>query len=263
MIKFCSLFSGSSGNAIFIGTEKTKILIDAGVSKKKIVQALKSIGEEPGELNAVLVSHEHNDHIRGVGFLSRGFDVPVYANEGTWMSMESKLGGIRTYNRRTFDTGKGFEIYDLFIHPFEIPHDASDPVGFNIYAGGKKITIATDIGHMTRTLLSNLMESDLLFLESNHDVDMLMVGPYPWSLKQRIMGKKGHLSNEMAGKVIAYLAEKGMRNFIIGHLSKVNNFPELAYRTVYNELASKKIEVGRDVSLNVALRNEVGQVVAV
>lgn len=263
MIKFCSLFSGSTGNAIFIGTERTKILIDAGVSKKKIVEALTSIGENPAELSAVLVSHEHTDHTRGVDLISKYFNVPIYANEGTWGSMEHKLNNVKLENRRIFDTGKSFELDEFDIHPFAIPHDASDPVGFNICAGGKKITIATDIGHMTRVLLSKMEDSNILFLESNHDVEMLRIGPYPWNLKQRILGRSGHLSNEMASKVIAYLAEKGMKNFFIGHLSKTNNFPELAYQTVCNGLAEKSIIPGKDVSLHVALRNQTGEVVAI
>ena len=261
MIKFCSLFSGSSGNCIYIRKDRTSVLIDAGLSGKRIIEALHSIGENPAELSAILVTHEHSDHTRGVGILSRKFNVPVFANEGTWNAMEREIGPVNLQNKMYFNTDTEFEIGQLTVKAFPIPHDAAEPVGYNFFAGNRKITTATDIGHITKTLLGYLEASDLLFLEANHDIEMLKVGPYPWPLKKRIMGENGHLSNEMAGKVIAYFAEQGMRRFILAHLSKDNNFPELAYQTVYNALNEKKICVGTDVTLEVALRDRVGSVV--
>ncbi|MCX7924090.1 MAG: MBL fold metallo-hydrolase [Clostridia bacterium] len=261
MIKFCSLFSGSSGNSIFLGTHKARILIDAGLSGKKIIEALCSIGENPSELSAILVSHEHSDHIRGAGIISRKFDVPIYANENTWEAMEQQIGPVSVKNKRYFNTASEFEINDICVKPFSIPHDAAEPVGFNFFVGNKKITTATDIGCMKKSLLGHLEMSDLLLLESNHDEQMVKVGPYPWSLKQRILGDRGHLSNELAGKVVAYLAEKGTKKFLLGHLSKENNFPELAYQTVYNTLMEKKICAGIDVMLDVVVRDRVGKVI--
>ncbi len=263
MIKFCSLFSGSSGNCIFLGTDKTKILIDTGLSAKRIIEALGSIGEKPSDISAVLISHEHIDHIRGAGIFSRKFDVPIYANENTWRAMEALIGPVNIKNKRHFDVGREFEITDVCVNPFNIPHDAADPVGFNFYTGNKKITTATDIGHINKELLKYLEGSDLLFLESNHDVEMLKVGPYPWHLKKRIMGDRGHLSNETAGKVIAYMAQKGTRRFLLGHLSRENNFPELAYQTVCNALGEKRISAGMDVELSVALRDRVGKIIEI
>jgi len=260
MIKFCSLFSGSSGNALFIGTERTKLLIDAGLSGKRILEALCSIGENPAELSAILISHEHVDHVRGAGIISRKQDIPIYANERTWNAMEYGLGPVKLENRVCFCTGESFEIGDICVRPFSIPHDAAEPVGYNFFAEGRRITTATDIGHMNKELLSYIEGNDLLLLESNHDVEMLKVGPYPWSLKKRIMGDHGHLSNEMAAKCIAYLAERGCRNFILGHLSHENNFPELAYQTTLNALTEKQIVVGGDVSLEVAGRDRTGRV---
>lgn len=259
MIKFCSLFSGSSGNALFIGTEKTKLLIDAGLSGKRILEALCSIGENPAELSAILISHEHVDHVRGAGIISRKQNVPIYANEATWCAMENGLGPVKLENRVAFCTGQVFEIGDITVRPFNIPHDAAEPVGYNFFAEGKRITTATDIGHMNKELLTNIEDNDLLLLESNHDIEMLKVGPYPWSLKKRIMGDHGHLSNEMAAKVIAYLAERGCKSFILGHLSHENNFPELAYQTSFNALTEKQIVVGGDVTLEVAHRDRAGQ----
>lgn len=260
MIKFCSLFSGSSGNALFIGTEKTKLLIDAGLSGKRILEALCSIGESPAELSAILITHEHVDHVRGAGIVSRKQNVPIYANEATWQAMECGLGPVKLENRCAFCTGEEFEIGDICIRPFAIPHDAAEPVGYNFFAQGKKITTATDIGHMNKELLPYIEGNDLLLLESNHDTEMLKVGPYPWPLKKRILGDHGHLSNEIAAKVIAYLAEKGGKRFILGHLSHENNFPELAYQTALNALNEKQIVVGGDITLEVALRDRVGSV---
>jgi len=261
MVKFCSLYSGSSGNCIFLGRGKTKILIDVGLSGKKIVEALASIDEKLSEISAILISHEHSDHIKGAGIVSRKFNIPIYANEKTWEAMENLIGPVDIKNRMYFNTGEEFEIGEVGIKTFPIPHDACEPVGFNFFAGNKKLTIATDIGHINKELLCSFKMSDLLLLESNHDIEMLMVGRYPWHLKKRILGDRGHLSNEMAGKVAAYMAEKGTRNLLLGHLSKENNFPELAYQTVYNALCEKKIRVGEDVMLDVALRDKVGKVI--
>jgi phosphoribosyl 1,2-cyclic phosphodiesterase len=263
MIKFCSLYSGSSGNCLFLGTEKTRILIDTGLSAKRIVEALCSIGEKPSDISAILVSHEHSDHVKGAGIFSRKFNVPVYANENTWDAMEAAIGPVDSKNKMYFNTGKEFEILDVCVNPFNIPHDAAEPVGFNFFVGNKKITTATDIGHINKGLLQYLENNDLLFLEANHDVEMLKVGPYPWHLKRRIMGDSGHLSNEMAGKVIAYMAGKGTRKFLLGHLSRENNFPELAYQTVCNALSEKQICAGVDVELSVAMRDRAGRVIEV
>ncbi|MCX8130860.1 MAG: MBL fold metallo-hydrolase [Clostridia bacterium] len=263
MVRFCSLYSGSSGNCLYISAGKTKLLIDAGVSAKKVIEALCSIGEKPSELSAILVSHEHSDHTRGAGIISRKFNIPIYANNKTWETMEREIGPVDINNRKYFSTEEEFELGAVSIKTFSIPHDASEPVGFNFFVDGKKITTATDIGHITKSLLNNFYMSDLILLESNHDVEMLKVGPYPWHLKKRILGDRGHLSNEMAGKVVAHLAENGTKRFLLGHLSKENNFPELAYQTVYNALTEKKICVGTDVTLEVALRDRTSIVVEI
>jgi len=241
--------------------DNTKILIDAGLSAKRIVQALQSIGESPSELSAILVTHEHSDHRHGVGIMSRKFDVPIFANENTWNAMEKEIGPVNIKNKQYFRTDKEFEIGGIGIKPFKIPHDAADPVGFNFFSKNIKITTATDLGHITKELLSHFDESNLILLESNHDVEMLRIGPYPWHLKKRIEGENGHLSNEMAGKVVAYLAERGTKRFLLGHLSKENNFPELAYQTVLNALTEKKIAVGSDISLDIALRDRIGEII--
>ena len=261
MIKFCSLYSGSSGNSIFLSVGSTKLLIDAGLSAKRIIEALVTIGENPAELSAVLISHEHSDHIKGAGILSRKFNIPIYANENTWEGRIPMIGPVNLANRVYFNTGTQFQIGDIAINAFPIPHDACEPVGYNFFAENKKVTIATDIGHISLDLLNCLEASDLLLLESNHDVEMLRIGPYPWHLKKRIAGDNGHLSNEAAGKVIAYMAEKGTKRFLLGHLSRENNFPELAYQTVCNALFEKQMCVGTDIMLDVVLRDRVGEII--
>lgn len=260
MIKICSLFSGSSGNCIFISYNKTAVLIDAGVSGKRIEAALAGIGESLENIAGIFITHEHSDHINGAGILSRRYKIPVYANSATWTAMRPFMGKLKSENIRHVEIGEIKTVGDISVRPFPIPHDAVCPVGYNIFIAGKKLTIATDIGHMNNALLANLEKSDMVLLESNHDVEMLMTGRYPWPLKQRILGDHGHLCNEVAGKVVAHLAQCGTERFLLGHLSKENNFPELAYRTVCNALLENKINPLKDIYLEVALRDRASNV---
>jgi phosphoribosyl 1,2-cyclic phosphodiesterase len=226
MFKFCSLYSGSTGNSSLIQTNTTKILIDAGESAKKIADALISLNIEPTEINAILITHEHSDHVKGLGTFSKKYNVPVFANIETWNAMPIQKEKVLVDNIKYFEFEK-FEIGDITILPFSIPHDAANPCGFNIYYDGKKISVATDIGHMTTEVVNNLTNSSFILLESNYDPNILKCSSYPYSLKQRILGPNGHLPNEMAGKTISYLAERGLNSVMLGHLSKENNFPEL------------------------------------
>lgn len=260
MIKVCSLFSGSSGNCIFISSKETAILIDAGLSGRKIEKAIESIGESFDNISAIFITHEHSDHIHGAGILSRRYKLPVYANSETWEAMRPFMGKMASEHIRYIEVGEPLEIGDIQIKSFPIPHDAACPVGYNLFIKDKKLTIATDIGHVTNELLSNFEKSDMVLLESNHDIEMLKSGPYPWPLKQRILSDNGHLCNDMAGKVVAYLAENGTKLFLLGHLSKENNFPELAYQTVCNALMQKQIDPHSDVYLEVAQRDRASKV---
>ena len=263
MVKFCSLFSGSSGNCLLVSDGVTTILVDAGMSGKRILDAIKSIGCDPSTIDGICITHEHSDHIKGAGILSRMLDVPIFANENTWKSMEKELGKVGEVNKRYFKTGEEFSIGDICVHPFSIPHDASEPVGFNFFVENKKISIATDIGHANKELFDNIVGSDFTLLEANHDVEMVRMGPYPWHLKQRILGDNGHLSNIMAGKLLARLVENGTTNFLLGHLSGDNNFPQLAYETVKNVLEEKGIKTGTDVRFEVAMRDRVGSFICI
>ncbi len=259
MLKLASLYSGSSGNSIYISSKSTHILVDAGLSGKRIEKSMASIGASIKNIQAILISHEHMDHILGAGVLSRRYGIPIYANEKTWEAMRVSLKKIDPDCIRIFLTGQPFKIGDIEINTFSTPHDAIEPVGFNFCCNKKKVTIATDIGHIHKSLLNNLVGSDMILLESNHDIEMLKVGRYPWPLKQRIMSDKGHLCNDMAAKVVAYLAANGTKKFLLGHLSKENNFPELAFQTVKNALTEKSVAAGRDVYVGIAYRDRVSE----
>jgi phosphoribosyl 1,2-cyclic phosphodiesterase len=254
MFRFCSLFSGSNGNSLFVTDGKTRILVDAGVSGIRIQNALTSIGENPASIDAVFVTHEHSDHSHSVGILSRRYNIPVYATKGTWRGMRGSIGNVNELNVMYVAPDKSIIIGNIEVHPFRIPHDATDPVGYSFKCENKKLTIATDIGHMNAELLENIRNSDLLMLESNHDLEMLENGPYPYILKRRIKSEHGHLCNSIAGETIAQLALEGVKKFIIGHLSGENNNPEIAYRTVGACIESIGFKLGKDIELHVAER---------
>ena len=261
MLNFCSLYSGSSGNSLFVETPNTKILIDAGVSCKKIETALNDININPSSLDGILVTHEHIDHVQALGSLSKKYDLPVFVNQETLDAMPKQRDKISDKNIKLFKVNDNFEIGDLKIHSFSIPHDAANPCGFSLYKDDKKISIATDIGHMTNSILKNLEESLFVLLEANYDPEILRCTSYPFSLKSRIAGPTGHLSNEIAGKTISYLLQSGLKNAMLGHLSKESNFPELAYQTVVDELISNNNE--NKLSLSVASRDNHSKIIEV
>lgn len=188
MMNFCSLYSGSSGNSLFVETKNTKILVDAGVSCKKIETALNDINIDPSSLDGILVTHEHIDHVQALGTLSKKFDLPVFVNKETLDAMPKQKDKIKDKNIKLFKVNDKFEIGDLLIKPFSIPHDAANPCGFGIYKGDKKISIATDIGHMTNDILKSLEESLFIMLEANYDPEVLRCSSYPFPLKSRIAG---------------------------------------------------------------------------
>lgn len=232
-----------------------------GESAKKIAGALNSINIEPSSIDAILITHEHSDHIKGISTFSKKYNVPVYANEKTWNAMNVQKEKIEKCNIKYFEFNK-FNIGDLCILPFSIPHDAADPCGFNIFYENKKMSVATDIGHITTEIIDRLSNSSFILLEANYDNNVLKCSSYPYSLKQRIAGPNGHLSNDIAGKTISYLVEHGLNTVMLGHLSKENNFPELAYKTVVEQLMEKNIK-NDSFNLSVATRNCVSQIIDV
>lgn len=243
------------GNCLYVESDNTKLLIDAGVSLKKIEKGLDTINVSPSSIDGILVTHEHSDHIQSLGNLSKKFNLPVFANSETFDAMPKQTDKISTENINKFKIKQKFSINDVEITPFAIPHDAANPCGFNISCNDDKISIATDIGHMTNEILKQLEGSKFVLLESNYDTEVLKLSKYPFSLKQRIAGPNGHLSNEIASKVINYLLHDNLKTAMLGHLSKESNFPELAYQTVVNELINSNSDVSK-LSLSVASRNE-------
>lgn len=259
---FCSLYSGSSGNCIFASSDNAKILIDAGLPGKKIDEALKHIGQEANEIDGIFITHEHIDHIKGVGVLSRKYDIPIYASPNTWVAMENNIGKIKEHNIKVMDRRSTISINDLDIKSFNIPHDAAGPVGYTMDCKGKRISLATDFGIFTEEIRDNIKESDVILLESNHDINMLKMGPYPYTLKRRVLSEVGHLSNEDCGNAITDILRYGLgKKIILGHLSGTNNHPDLAYETVSGILRENGINIGGDVHLNMASRHEPGKII--
>ena len=261
-MKFCSLYSGSSGNSIFIASDNAKVLIDAGLAGKKIDDALKHIGEESSSIDGIFITHEHIDHIKGVGVLSRKYDIPIYANHNTWAVMEKNIGKIKERNIRIMDRRSSITINDLEIRSFNIPHDAIAPVGYTVSYAGKNASVVTDFGVFTEEIRDNIIDSDIILLESNHDVNMLRMGPYPYKLKLRVLGENGHLSNEDCGSaIVSLLKNDKKKQIVLGHLSGTNNHPDLAYQTVVDVLSANGIRPGDDVILQLASRHNPSEII--
>ncbi len=260
MLKFCSLYSGSSGNCLFIESNKTKILVDCGTSGKKVEDGLEAIDKSIQDIDAILVTHEHSDHIKSLGLISKKYNIPVYANIETWSAMAEQRNKIQEENRQLFEVDKDFEIGNLLIHPFSIPHDAANPCGFSIYNGNNKISIATDLGHVTTSVYDNLKESKFALIEANYSPEVLQMSRYPFLLKQRISGPNGHLSNNSSGELISKLVKDDLKQVMLGHLSKENNFPELAYQTVAEELMNANVDM-KSIKLDVASRDNPSKII--
>lgn len=263
-MRLCSIASGSSGNCIYVGSEATHLLVDTGISGRRIEQGLKGLELTPRELDGILITHEHADHISGLGVLARKYEIPIYATQGTIDAMLGS-GSLGTVEEELFHPVREDEkliIKDLTINPMHISHDAAQPVGYRIAYGSKKVAICTDLGVYNDYTVECLKGMDALLLEANHDVNMLQVGPYPYYLKQRILGDRGHLSNENSGRLLCRILHDGLKAVLLGHLSKENNLPELAYESVRMEInmADNRYRAG-DFDIRVAKRSEVSPVV--
>lgn len=253
-----SIASGSSGNCIYVGSEDTHLLVDVGISKKRIEAGLCGIEVDPKKLSGILITHEHSDHISGLGVMSRKHKLPIYATSETIGRIlnNSATGGIDPELFHPIVPGAMFFIGGIKIHSFSVPHDAANPVGYTFEAEGKKVGVATDIGVVTEVIAEHLKGVRALLLEANHDVHMLEAGTYPYQLKRRILGNQGHLSNENSGRLLARIWTKELKHIFLGHLSEENNFPDLAYETVRLELLNAHQDFERYTSLSVASRSE-------
>ncbi|WAM32043.1 MBL fold metallo-hydrolase [Caldicellulosiruptor naganoensis] len=252
-IIFCPLYSGSSGNVILISYKDTTILVDAGVSFRKLTCALNKIGFNK-KIDAILLSHDHSDHVKCAGVYFRKLNVPIITNYRTWEAIKNSIGKVDERNVHLIETGTSFSIGNIGIDTFSIPHDAKDPMGFCFYVGNKKISISTDLGHVNEKVAQKIDFSDIILLEANHDIEMLLTGPYPYYLKQRIKSDIGHLSNEQAAQMILKLNLERTKRIYLGHLSEENNHPDVALMTVKSILKEKGVFESFDFSLDVAQR---------
>ena len=265
-MRLLSIASGSSGNCIYTGTDQTHILIDAGISAKRIEKGLFEVGLKPSELSGIFITHEHSDHIKGLGVLARKYEIPIYGTEGT-LSEIRNVKSLGEYSEDLLIPLRGdvkFALGDMEILPFHIDHDAADPVAYRIQNNGKSVAVATDLGHYDQYIIDHLLDLDALLLESNHDIRMLETGPYPYYLKRRILGDHGHLSNENAGRLLNCILNDKLKHILLGHLSKENNLPELAFETVRLEVDMGDCPYrSSDFYMTVASRDEMSEIITV
>ncbi len=261
-MRFTSLASGSSGNVSYIGTDNTHILVDAGISNKRIELGLNTLGLKPSELSGIFITHEHSDHIQGLKVFSKKYQIPIYASRGTIEAICDKgiLEG-REELLSPVEENKNLELGELCVEAFHIYHDAREPVGYRVSNGSKHIAIATDMGHYDDYIVDMLSGLDAILLEANHDVRMLEVGRYPYELKRRILGDIGHLSNENAGRLLCEILHDNMQKIYLGHLSRDNNYPELCYEAVRYEISSENNKYkADDFYIEVAARDQMSSI---
>jgi len=259
-MEICSITSGSSGNCICAGTDTCHLMIDAGISGKRIENGLNSVGLKTEEMEGILVTHEHSDHISGLGVIARRYGLPIYGTKGTLeaIAATSSVGKVDTSLFHVLEPDEDVLIGEIIVHPIRTSHDAADPVAYILKNGSQKIGIITDLGMYDDYIIDNLQGLDVLLLEANHDVHMLEVGSYPYPLKRRILGERGHLSNEVSGQLLGEILHDNMKSIILGHLSKENNYEYLAYETVRQEVElGANPYKGNDFPMYVAKRNEV------
>jgi len=262
MTELWVLGSGSAGNAIYLSTGETRLLIDIGFGPRQLSERLKQIGADPARITAVLISHEHSDHIRGLNLLRRKEcrRIFCYANRPTAEAVNGACGYLPE-NLRLFTNGDAFSIGDIVINPFSVQHDAIDPVGFEILCNGLKIAVATDLGCVTSLVRERMKDSNCVIIEANHDEALLKNNLHrPWSLKQRILGRSGHLSNENAGRLVAEIAHEGLRTVVLAHISRDCNTPALAKTTVEKHLAKARMS---HIPVLVAKQDEVSDSIPV
>lgn len=257
-MRLAPIASGSSGNCIYIGSDNTHVLIDVGISAKRIEDGLRELDIKGEDLDGIFITHEHIDHIAGLGVMSRKYNIPVYATRETIEAIKeyNKLGKVEYDIFHPIAADVEWKLKDLNINAFRISHDAANPVAYTVSDGNKKCAVATDMGTYSDYIVESLKGVNGLVLEANHDVRMLQVGPYPYQLKRRILSDFGHLSNESAGRLLAKIVHDNVTKVYLGHLSKENNMPELAFETVRLELDMAENEYkAKDFDISVAKRD--------
>lgn len=256
-MKICSLTSGSNGNCIYIESNKSKVLVDCGNTGKLTVELLSQIGINPCDLNAIFVTHEHLDHIKGVGVMSRKYDLPIIANEKTWIAMKPVIGKIDPKNIFVFKSNTFFSFRDMDIQAVSTFHDAVDPVFYIFHQNKQKITILTDTGTVTDSMVDAIKGSRAYLIEANHDIEMLKGGPYPLLLKKRILSDYGHLSNDLSSDILSRIVRGKSELILLGHLSRENNTEELALREAKFKLRASGLDTDRDVRLRIAHKDRI------
>lgn len=265
-MRLCSIASGSSGNCIYVGSDTTHILVDVGISGKRTTEGLGKLGVKAEELDGIFITHEHADHINGLGVMARKYGVPVYGTRGTLEAIKNtaSVGKIDEGLFHEIEADTKITVKDLTVNPMRTSHDAAEPVAYRISHGKKKIGIITDLGCYNDYTVECLKGMNALLIEANHDVNMLQVGPYPYYLKKRILGERGHLSNELSGQLLSRILNDDMQAIVLGHLSKENNLPELAYETVRVEITMADNEYKpNDFPMWVAKRSELSEIIEI
>ncbi len=238
-IKLCPIRSSSKGNSTIVFTKETKILVDCGLSGKVVEDFFKTAGLDGNSLDAIVVTHEHSDHTKGVGIISRKYNIPIFANAPTWQAMNRDLGKIAEQNKRIFSTGKEFYINDVKVQTFFTSHDAAESVGYVFEKNSERVAVATDMGFVSPEIIQATAGCHTVLLEANYDANMLDIGSYPYVLKRRIKGERGHLDNCDAAEFAHVLAENGTKCLFLGHLSEENNYPPIAYNAVKEQLCGE------------------------
>lgn len=258
-IQFSSLASGSSGNCQLIQSNQTTLLLDAGLTGKYITNALHHYDITLDRVNGILITHEHSDHISGLGVLHRKANLPIYISPNTWQVIKDKIGKINAKQLHFIESDRSFAIRDIVVNPHRISHDAVDPLCYTFAVNDTKVAIVTDLGTIDDCLIAHIKDASLVMLEANHNVQMLMMGNYPYPLKRRVASELGHLSNEdCALAAIKAITDGRVSTVLLGHLSKENNTPELAYETVKSSMIEQGMVIGRDVMLDLTYRNRIG-----
>lgn len=249
-LRFSVLASGSTGNALLVENREVRLLVDAGLSAKKIDQLLAARERDGSRIDGILVTHEHSDHIKGISVFARKYQIPVYANEKTWQELERLLPKSEFIERRVFRTGERLDFGSMTVESFEISHDAAEPVGYRFHSGDQILSLATDTGYVSDKMKALLADSDVLILEANHDVEMLRAGSYPWNVKRRILSDNGHLSNDAAAEALCDMLTGRIRRVYMAHLSRHHNLLDLARLTMSNILQERGFQVGAGGSMN-------------
>jgi phosphoribosyl 1,2-cyclic phosphodiesterase len=255
-LSFTILGSGSSGNTTLISDGSTHILVDVGLSGRETVRRLRECGIEPDAISAIVISHEHGDHCRGVSPFAKKLDIPVFMTDGTFSGSGMNLDPKK---HQRINSGESFDFRGIHFTSFAVPHDSVDPLGFVVEKDGIKIGIALDLGYLSNLVLERLKDCDGIILESNHDVQMLKIGPYPWALKQRVMSRRGHLSNDAVAQYLGNEFDGKARHVILAHLSKQNNLPELALLSAQRALEERSSLLKNQTKLHLAHADQVGR----